>query len=104
MDSVSETLAEADRILGPDGSLVVGYVDADSPLGRTYQEMQDENPFYRGAVFVSTDDLVAELEAAGFADFEFAQTIYGELSEIDEREPVRPGYGDGSFVVGRASR
>jgi SAM-dependent methyltransferase len=104
VDDIPETLAEADRVLGPDGTLVVGFIDKDSQLGRVYQEMQDENPFYRDAVFVSTDELVAELEAAGFTDFEFAQTIYDELPEIDEREPIRSGYGDGSFVVISAQR
>ncbi|WP_135823801.1 class I SAM-dependent methyltransferase [Halorussus ruber] len=104
VDDIPETLAEADRVLGPDGTLVVGFIDKDSQLGRVYQEMQDENPFYRDAVFVSTDELVDELETAGFTDFEFAQTIYDELPEIDEREPVRSGYGDGSFVVIGASR
>lgn len=104
VDDIPETLAEADRILKPDGDLVIGFVDRESPLGQLYLEMQDENPFYRDATFVSTDELLADLEAAGFTDFEFVQTIYDELDEIDEDEPIRSGHGDGSFVGIRASR
>ena len=104
VDDIAQTLAEADRVLGPSGSLVVGYIDTDSPVGRKYQEQKAQNPFYRDATFVSTEDLVDALEAAGFTDFEFVQTIYHWLEEIDGPEPVEAGYGDGSFVGVKATR
>jgi SAM-dependent methyltransferase len=104
VDDVPRTLAEAARVLEPDGSLVLGYIDRDSPVGERYQEMKAENPFYRDAVFVSTDELVDALERAGFTDFEFVQTVFRWLDEITSPEPVEEGYGDGSFVGIRASR
>jgi SAM-dependent methyltransferase len=104
VDDVGRTLAEADRVLAPDGSLVIGYVDRDSPVGRTYQELKEDHPFYRAATFVSTDELLAALEAAGFDTFEFVQTIYRLPDEIDGPEPIEEGYGDGSFVGIRATR
>lgn len=104
VDDIPRTLAEADRILAPSGRLVIGYIDKDSPVGRIYQEKKETNPFYREATFVSTDELVEALEAAGFTDFEFVQTIYRWLDEIDGLEPVEEGYGDGSFVGINASR
>jgi SAM-dependent methyltransferase len=103
VDDLAATLREADRVLPPSGRLVIGYVDADSPLGRRYRESSDQNPFYEDATFVTTDDLLGELEAAGFHDVEFVQTITGPLNEVDDSEPVKPGYGDGSFV-GLAAR
>lgn len=104
VDDIPRTLAEAERILAPSGRLVIGYIDRDSPVGRIYQEKKETNPFYREATFVSTDELVEALEAAGFTDFEFVQTIYRWLDEIDGPEPVEEGYGDGSFVGIKASR
>lgn len=103
VDGVPRTLAEARRVLSSDGSLVVGYVDKNSPLGQRYQENKSENPFYREATFVSTDDLVDALDAAGFSAFEFVQTLYHWPDEIDEPEPIDDGYGDGSFVAIKAT-
>jgi SAM-dependent methyltransferase len=104
VDDVPRTLREAERVLAPDGSLVVGYIDRDSPVGEIYQENKAENPFYRDAVFVSTDELREALEDAGFTEFEFVQTVYEWPGDLDEPEPVKSGYGEGSFVGIRASR
>lgn len=104
VDDIPRTLSEAARVLTPTGSLVVGYIDRDSPVGKLYQAHKAENPFYREATFVSTDELVTDLEAAGFTDFEFVQTIYHPLDEATESEPVAEGYGDGSFVGLKATR
>jgi len=98
VDDISRTITEARRVLRPDGSLVIGYIDEDSPVGRRYREEKDDNPFYRDAKFVSTDELIDELEGAGFSDFEFVQTIYQWPTEIDGLEPIDEGYGEGSFV------
>jgi ubiquinone/menaquinone biosynthesis C-methylase UbiE len=104
VDDIPRMLAEADRVLAASGRLVMGYVDRESPLGRVYQEHKDENPFYREAAFVTTDELRDELAAAGFTDTAFVQTIYRPLGETDGPEPVEEGYGDGSFVAVRARR
>ena len=104
VDDIPQTLAEAERILEPSGSLVIGYIDKNSPVGEIYQETKEANPFYREAVFVSTEELVDALETAGFTEFEFVQTIYHWLDEIDGPEPIENGYGDGSFVGIRATR
>ncbi|MEF8774237.1 MAG: class I SAM-dependent methyltransferase [Halobacteriales archaeon] len=103
VDDITRSLREARRVLAPDGALVMGYIDRESPVGRIYQENKDENPFYRDATFVSTDELVDQLEAAGFEEFEFVQTVFEWIEEIDEPEPVEDGYGDGSFVGIRAT-
>lgn len=98
VDDVARTFREARRVLRPDGALVMGYIDRESPVGEIYQEHKDENPFYREAVFHSTEELVDDLEAAGFGEFEFVQTIFDWPGDIDAVQPVEPGYGDGSFV------
>jgi hypothetical protein len=85
-------------VLRPDGSLVIGYIDKDGPVGQVYRAKKSENPCYREAAFVSTEELVDALEGAGFSQFEFVQTIYHWPEEIDEREPIGAGCSDGSFV------
>ena len=44
------------------------------------------------------------MRQAGFTDFMFRQTIFQRLSEIDDKEPVKSGYGEGSFVVIRGRK
>jgi len=104
VDDIPKTLAEVDRVLASDGALVIGYIDKDSPVGEIYQEMKEENPFYREATFVSTEELMEDLGAVGFTGFEFVQTIYHWLEEIDGLEPIEEGYGTGSFVGIKATR
>jgi len=67
-----------------------------------YQQHKNENVFYRVATFYSVDEVVSHLKMAGFKVFNFAQTIFHNLAEIKGIEPVREGYGEGSFVVVRA--
>jgi ubiquinone/menaquinone biosynthesis C-methylase UbiE len=104
VDDIPQTLAEADRVLSESGELVIGYIDKDSPVGEIYLERKEASPFYREATFVSTDDLLDALEAAGFSDFEFVQTVYNWIDEVESPEPVESGRGEGSFVVIKATR
>jgi SAM-dependent methyltransferase len=98
VDDVDRMVAEARRVLHADGALVFGYIDKHSPVGEIYQEKKEENPFYREATFVSTEELLAALERGGFADFEFTQTVFQWPGDMTDPDPVRAGYGDGSFV------
>jgi SAM-dependent methyltransferase len=102
LDDIAAALAEAYRVLRSGGCLLIGLIDKHSPLGRAYQEHKDESPFYRIATFYSTDEVVSRLEKAGFKGFDFTQTIFHNLGEITGIEPVKEGYGEGSFVVVKA--
>jgi len=42
------------------------------------------------------------LKEAGFKDFEYNQTLFGELDEIKEVQLPKQSYGQGSFVVVKA--
>ena len=97
-------LGEAFRILKHRGSIVIGFVEKDSALGMMYQERREASPFYTSANFYRVNEVVSMLSRSSFADLTFAQTVFKGLSDIREVEPVKQGYGEGSFVVIRAMK
>lgn len=103
VDDVDETLREAARVLEPGGHILLGYIDKESDLGEQYQADKDENPFYRNATFVSTDELRSSLESAGFESLTFRQTIFERPSAASSVDPVEEGYGRGLFVALKAT-
>ncbi len=94
--------AEAFRVLKNDGALVIGFIDKNSIIGKQYELRKPESTFYRHANFYSVDKIVQELTDAGFRHFSFCQTLFGELDSINEFQPSKEGYGEGSFVVLKA--
>lgn len=98
VDDVAETLREARRVLRSGGRLVIGYVDRESPLGERYEAAKAENPFYRDATFLSTEELIEAMESAGFEELESVQTVFRMPEEMTEPDRVESGYGEGSFV------
>lgn len=102
LDDVEVAFDEAYRVLKPGGCLIIGFIDKDSPIGQLYQRHKNESVFYQVAAFYSVDEVVLYLKKAGFTSFNFTQTIFHNLAEIKDIEPVRDGYGEGSFVVVRA--
>ncbi|MFO7914155.1 MAG: methyltransferase domain-containing protein [Candidatus Krumholzibacteriales bacterium] len=99
LDDVEDAFSEAHRILKPGGSFVAGFVDKQSRLGKLYQLRKERSRFYGEAVFYSAAEVISYLMRAGFRDFESVQTLFSDLSEVDSIEPVREGFGEGSFVV-----
>jgi ubiquinone/menaquinone biosynthesis C-methylase UbiE len=104
VDDINNSLREAYRVLSDKGTLIIGFVDRNSKIGKSYLERQNENVFYKEATFVSVEELVECMNRAGFTDLTFFQTIFGSMAETDKAEPVKPGYGEGSFVVIRGEK
>jgi len=104
LDDVYLSLREAYRVLQPGGFVLIGFIDRVSPLGRTYEQHREDNVFYREATFLSTEEVLFYLSQAGFGEFAFRQTIFQHPVEMKKADPVKPGYGKGSFVVVSATK
>lgn len=92
-------LREIARVLRPEGTIVIGMIDREGPLGHEYLTRRAEHVFYRAATFYSAAEVEALLTKTGFGRFVWVQTVSAPLSEIHEIEPVRPGTGRGAFLV-----
>lgn len=104
LDDVPAALGEAYRVLTSGGYILVGFIDRESQLGKVYKRRKQDSEFYRDAAFLSVNEVVHHLKQAGFRDFVFRQTIFQNSEKMKEADPVRSGYGEGSFVVVRAKK
>jgi len=104
VDDTRKSLKEAHRVLCDGGFLIIDFVDRNSKMGELYLERQKENVFYKEATFFSVDELAECINHIGFTDLIFNQTVFGTLAETAQDEPVKAGYGEGSFVVVRARK
>ena len=98
------TLKEARRVLKDHGSVIVGLVDKNSSLGRSYERRKEASVFYRAARFYSVNQVRDWLAELSFEDLATYQTIFRPLGRIERVEPIREGYGQGGFVALRATK
>lgn len=95
---------EARRILKDDGVIIIGFVDRLSALGVQYDARKHTSRFYTGATFHSVNDMQSILEQAGFNHFEYVQALLPADVSGHDRPAVKPGHGEGSFVVVKAGK
>lgn len=104
VEEPERAVEEVWRILKRRGVFVVGFIDRESPVGRIYERRKNESVFYRAAHFLSSEEILDLMKRKGFCDFKIVQTIFRPPWEVTELEPIKEGYGEGSFVVIRASK
>ena len=104
LDDVAGTLKECFRVIRPGGSILVGFVDRESAIGKAYQAEKEESIFYREARFYSTGQVRSFLKKTGFSIKETRQTLFGEISGITDVQKHNKGSEKGGFVAVLADR
>jgi ubiquinone/menaquinone biosynthesis C-methylase UbiE len=94
-----QALCEATRVLTTQGRLIIGMIDPDSPLGKSYEVNKEKSKFYRQARFLPVEHVLKWLGKLGYLSLQTHQTIFQDPATITALEPVRKGHGEGVFVV-----
>lgn len=99
LDNIETAFNEIYRVLKPNGSIIIGFIDVESLLGKLYNKHKNESKYYKYAKFYSVNEVILHLKNAHFKDFCFRQTLLRPLNELKHIDAAKKGYGEGSFVV-----
>ena len=100
VDDIEKSFKEARRVLKKTGSVIVGFVDRNSEMGKKYLAKKKKSRFYSSAIFYAAEEILERLSKTGFNDFKVVQTVLPE----NEKETLENGFGKGSFVVIRGEK
>ncbi|MBN1447388.1 MAG: methyltransferase domain-containing protein [Bacteroidetes bacterium] len=100
VDNVVQSFKEISRVLKPGGTVIVGFVDRESELGKSYERRKQASRFYGTATFYSSEEVLQHLTDGGFLIQRVVQTLIpGNAPSV-----VTDGYGNGAFVTIRATK
>ena len=102
--SLKAAVDEAYRVLKPKGALIIGFLDKEQLIARDYILRRERSAFYANANFYSVNQVASLVSKTGFKELEYNQTLFGSLDDIKEVQLPKPGFGEGSFVVLKATK
>lgn len=93
VDSPSDVLNEASRVLVPDGKIALGLVLKESPWGKFYEQKKRQgHRFYKYATFYTYNEVIRLLEQAGFSIENAISTLFQKPHKVKRIELPRQGY------------
>jgi len=104
LDNIKDALAEAHRVLKHKGSILIGFLDKEQPIAKQYIEKRHRSTFFANANFYTVDRIMSLLKETKFKDLEFNQTLFDDLDKIKKVQMPKPGFGEGSFIVVKATK
>ncbi|WP_282074296.1 class I SAM-dependent methyltransferase [Maribacter aquivivus] len=104
LDNIKHAFAEAYRVLKPKGTILVGFLDRERSVAQQYLERRHRSTFFANANFYTVSRIKILLNEAGFKNLEFNQTLFGNLDEIEDVQIPKEGFGEGSFIVVKATK
>lgn len=102
LNDIPKAFSEIQRILKPNGELIIGFIDKNSDLGGNYETKKSENIFYKDAHFHSTEEITELARQADFNIIEYWQTLFPNNG--NKIETPKEGFGEGGFVVVKAQK
>jgi ubiquinone/menaquinone biosynthesis C-methylase UbiE len=99
-----KVLSEVFRVLKNGGCLILGFIDRESRIGKSYERKKSASLFYKEARFYTPAEVKARLIGTGFKTLEFSQTLFNDLEAVSEVEDSLPGYGTGSYVLVKTTK
>jgi len=99
VDDPEKAIEEARRVLKKGGRIIVGIIDRNSKIGKSYQEKKEKSKFYRVAKFFTAEEVIELLKKHGFRNIKTLQTLFELPENLNKIDNIKEGYGEGGFVV-----
>jgi ubiquinone/menaquinone biosynthesis C-methylase UbiE len=100
IDDLVSFLGEAVRTIRRNGFLILGFIDRDSPWGKYYAGQPSRDYFHPP----SPEEILDIFKKIGLDFREACQTLFQSPPDLGEREDPIGGFGQGGFVVLRATK
>ena len=106
VDDPGKVLAEAKRVLKPDGGLIVGLINRESPWGNLYLKKKEEgHPIYKHARFYSVKEVIEMMAIAGMHTEAYSSALSQPPSESPYEEAAYSWFKTGAgFICIRAKK
>ncbi|MDD1673761.1 MAG: class I SAM-dependent methyltransferase [Methanomicrobiales archaeon] len=82
VQDLKQSIMESQRVLKPRGSLIIAFLERESPLGTEYQNDSEMNVFFQHAIFHSLEEVVGYLTEANGPGHEVIQTVFEDYGTV----------------------